>query len=197
MVSRRWKYSIVLGNFMLAGMELAAGRTNNLGVLADAVHNAGDGVTYQIQAGNITCEQTPKSELNKRRIAHTALMASSATIAGVAAYELAYGAEHQAGNTQIAVAGASIAFNSLLAVKPLVGAWRRNRTNHTYTQPEKDILRHIALVDMPSSALALGGSLLSRWAPGLHAEEIAGIGSGSVGAFAFRPTKDNLGHVSH
>lgn len=202
LVSRRWQRFVVWGNTILAGAEIATGRLNNLAVLADALHNAGDAYTYHIQCENVLDnKQLDESKINKRRkIAHSIIAGGSLAVATTATYELLNNVNEEIGYGTIAVAGLSVAFNSLVATKPLRAVLSRRDNGHGHSHSEKDILKHIGLVDMPSSVLALGGALAQKYnvdLAGMSVEHLSAIASGGLGAYAFRPTEKNLHGHSH
>lgn len=181
----------------MAVAEAATGRLDNLAVLADGLHNLGDGVTYAVQSGNLLNEQvnTDVERLaRRRRLSFGALAAGSAMVGATAAIEYISNTENYVSTASIGVAAASVAFNGLVSVKPLRTVWDRRHNQAGHSPAERDIIKHIALLDMPSSVLALVGSLMQKYAPGLHAEQVAAMVSSGIGAYAFRPSSKNLGH---
>lgn len=196
---------MVGGNLAIGAAELLAGRWDTLAVTADAVHNVGDAVTYHQQCQSVIehhgldRREHPEHLARRRRWSHTIICLGSAGVASAAIYELIDKVDHQTGWLAVGVAAASVAFNGFVSIKPLKNL-RRSRKERKSTVYEKDIVKHLALVDMPSSVLALGGSLAQKYnldIACLDTHQLAAIASGMIGAYAFRPTRRNLSHDHH
>jgi hypothetical protein len=190
-ISQRWKWATVLGNAAIGAAELATGNLSTMAVTADGLHNAGDAVTYHMQADNILNKKLTEAQRTRRRkIAHWIIGASSMAIAAKAGIDLSAGHEGVQHTGALYAAGASLALNGAL-----FGRLRRNQKRQParqHSEHEHDLTKHFLAVDIPSAALAFGGALLQKYS--VPAEQVAAIASGLVGAWAFRPTKANLEH---
>lgn len=195
-ISHNWKRATVLGNLAIGAAEIVSGNTSTLSVTADGVHNAGDALSYYIQAENILDGEKHSEEKvqRRRKIGHTIIAASSGLIAGKAGYDALTGHESSHGNFGIIAASASMAMNGLLYMRMRAGIRRkaRARGSKEKTAVEKDLTKHMIGLDIPSAGLAMFGSIAQKFDAGI--EQYTAIASGLLGAYLFRPTKANLSH---
>jgi hypothetical protein len=194
-ISNGWKRTTVAGNLLLGAAELMTGNLNSLSVAADGVHNIGDAVTYNLQSNDILKGHTADKLQRRRRAAHWIIAVSSGAIGLKAGYDLTTDVEHAASNISVYAAGASCLFNGALLVRLRQGMRRTHQElgDDVDCHQEKDLTKHLLVLDIPSAVLALGGVWAQRQGYA-DAEQVAAISSGVLGVVAFRPTTANLSH---
>lgn len=188
-ISPRWKWATVLGNAAIGTAELATGNLSTLAVAGDGLHNVGDSVTYYMQAdGALRPDMAPEKQQRMRKISHWIIAASSLGISMKAGVDLGLNHEDSTHSASLYAAGASLALNGLLLTRLRKGL--KGKKHHNVH--EQDLSKHFWKVDIPSASLAVVGAGLQKY--NVQAEQVAAIVSGLIGAWAFRPTKANLGH---
>ncbi len=214
-VSQTWKWTAALGNMAVGAFEIAVGKLDALSVTGDGVHNGGDALSYYLQADNEikSGQLSPEKQYRRRKIGHTVIAACSGSVMAKAGFDI--GLEHESHHNHLTLyaASASMALNGLLYArlhkgikKAKGGAGRRKMT-----VTERDLTKHMVGVDIPSAMLAGCGAVMQRYGVEIPmeplellpavgavlpervaAEQVAGVGSGALGVYLFRPTKKNL-----
>jgi len=185
---RNLKWPTLIGNLGIGAAEVLAGGSSTLAVTVDGVHNVGDAGGYAAQFYAEEAKQ-PERVRRLRKIGHWVIASSSAIVGAKAAYDLAVQNEHTVQPAGLAAAFASLALNGYLGrdIIPKVQrhGWKR------LSGAQRDIAKHFALVDAPSSILAVGGAVAAG-AAAHEASAAAAVASGAIGAWVFRPTSRNL-----
>jgi hypothetical protein len=188
-ISHNWKWATVLGNAVIGTAELTTGNISTLAVAGDGLHNVGDSATYYMQAeGALRPDMAPEKQQRMRKISHWIIAASSLGISMKAGIDLGLNHEDSAHSASIYAAGASLALNGLLLTRLRKGLKAKKHHN----VHEQDLSKHFWKVDIPSAGLAVVGASLQKY--NVDIEQVAAVASGLIGAWAFRPTKANLGH---
>jgi hypothetical protein len=189
-ISQRWKWATVLGNAAIGTAELATGNLSTLAVAGDGVHNVGDMATYYMQAeGALKPTMDVEKQQRMRKISHWIIATTSLGLSAKAGIDLGLGHEDAAHSATLYAAGASLALNGVLLTRLQRGI--RNKTTEQSVH-ERDLSKHFWKVDIPSASLAVVGASLQKY--NVAIEQVAAVASGLIGAYAFRPTKANLGH---
>lgn len=199
-------------------MELSAGfLTGNMSQVADGMHGAAE-----ISIGNTQMKDAHNHDHvndKKRKRIYTALFGATLTAAGVAASEIITGNEAgiESPVLETAAFGASgVAFMSGVAaavairrrVKNKYGSFVSKETRAAATSTEHDVVKHIFLLDLPSSGMAFasGAVRMAGNYAGLkygaqdildNIDNAIGVTSALWGAYLFRPTSANLEHHHH
>lgn len=185
---RRFKLPVIFGNIAIGAAEVLTGGSGALAVTTDGVHNVGDAISY---AAQFEADETKNKRKIKRlrKFGHWVIASSSLMVGSKAMYDIATHADHNTHSASLFAATASVAFNGYLArgIIPVVKehGWKR------LTGAQRDIVKHFAAVDAPSSVLAVGGAIAAN-AGANYASSTAAVVSGAIGAYVFRPTKKNL-----
>jgi len=188
-ISHRWKRIVVGGNALLGAAGIVVGNTSTLSVAIDGCHNTADAVTYHMQASDVLHDAPAEKLARRRKLTHWIITGGALVGTAKAGWDTKEGQEHVAGIWDLAVASASVALNGVAfhrLWRGMGGAFKNASSS------VRDLVKHFALIDMPSAGLALMGSAVQNTSPGL--EHTAAIASGVVGMVAFRPTKKNLAH---
>jgi hypothetical protein len=189
-ISQRWKWMTVLGNAAIGACELVTSGTSTLSVASDGLHNIGDTATYYMQSENILNPNlNEKRKTRMRKLTHWIIAATSLGVSVKAGIDLGLQHENTPDPLTVYTASASLALNGLMLARI-----RQRRQNHEVqgNVHERDLNKHFLAVDIPSAGLALAGAVLQKY--NIEVEQVAAVASGAVGAYAFRPTKDNLAH---
>jgi hypothetical protein len=192
-ISRGWQVATVAGNALIGAAELAVGGGSTLSVTTDGIHNAGDAGTYYLQTENVLNPKLNEQKIKRRRrIAHAIIAGLSVSAAAKAGYDLQFGEDGEQNPATIYAAGASLALNSLLMATLYRGINRKKREGMLGPH-EKDLTKHLWAIDVPSAAIAVGGAVAQKY--GINdIESVGAVASGLLGAYAFRPTANNLEH---
>jgi hypothetical protein len=198
-ISRLWGWTISGGNFGIGLLQTAVGGASSMSLLGDAVHNFGDAWAYKIQADNelgkhahadphIAAERLA----HRRRWSHMIIAAGSLAVAAKAGVDLGFNLEPEPQPLSVWAAGLSLGFNALMGARLYQGIRARMAAtgDQHMTHTERDLVQHIAKVDMPSAVIAVAGTTLHRY--NVDLEQAAGLASGLYGAWTFRPTAANL-----
>ncbi len=192
-VSRAWQVAAVAGNLAIGVAELvASGNTGLMTLAADGAHKLGD-MSYGIQAEAARRAVSEERRAKLRKISHWIIASVSLGASIRAGTSLALEQDSAIDPSAIYTAGASLALNGLLLSRLWIGIRRRVRHDGDAkpTVDERHLLAHVAEVDLPSAAMAVGGVVLAGF--GLpQIEQVAGVISGLWGAYRFRPTTANL-----
>ncbi|MEK7571547.1 MAG: hypothetical protein AAB553_04700 [Patescibacteria group bacterium] len=199
-ISRTWQAGTVAGNLLIGAAEIATGNLTTLSVTGDGIHNVGDGFSYGLETENVLNPKlTEEKILKRRRVAHTIISAGSLIVATKAGIELNLDADTSHNPITVYASGASLALNAMLMNTLYRGIQRRSREG-TLKPQERDLVKHLLAIDIPSAALAVVGAVAGIVAQRLGINEIntieqaAAIATGTIGAIAFRPTRKNLDH---
>lgn len=152
----------------------------------------------------------------KRKRIYSALFGVTLTAATVAASEIITGNEAGIESPPLeamAFGASGVAFASGVAaavairrrVKSKYGAFVSKETREAATSTERDVVKHIFLLDVPSSGMAFASGavrMVGNYAGVKYgaqdtlnaADNCIGIASGLWGAYLFRPTAGNLEH---
>ncbi|HSD56321.1 MAG TPA: hypothetical protein VLA92_04160 [Candidatus Saccharimonadales bacterium] len=189
-VSKRWKWTTVLGTAAVGACEIVAGNTTALATTMDGAHNLlGDSLSYAIQTDNVLNQNVPEEKRKRlRKLSYWMIHASSLGAMTIAGMEI--GQEHTAHPGALYTSAASLALSGLLLVGYEKGKRRKGKGNLNHH--EQDLSKHLLKVDIPSAALAVSDAVLQRY----HVDTYQSLSmlSGALGAWWFRPTKKNLAH---
>ncbi len=213
-ITDRLRRGYVVSNGLASVVELSTGLiTGDVARMVDGAHGSAEIVIGNTQMKD--AHETDHVLDHKRKNIYRALAGFSLAGAGVAAGEMAgawqFGIESAAldkvGFGAAAVAAASSLVTAGILVKRIkqkyLGFQWKNR-GQDIEPTEKDVVKHIVLLDMPTSALALMSGAVrianeytktktgDGWLE--TTEQAIGITSGLWGAFLFRPTRANLEH---
>ena len=210
-ITRSWKWLASLGNATIGLWELAVGQLwfviaaiksstasaplLTLSVVADGLHNLlGDALAWYMQAQNVLHPGAAPIVRHRRRlVSYWALSVSSGLVTIQALGTLAYGRPHHYHASSLYAAMASLVLTGWLLSRVYLRLHKSGRQSRTID--ENDILKHFWKVDVPSALLAVGGATLQRYNVTLE-QVVAAVASG-YGAYAFRPTSENLARGCH
>lgn len=192
-ISRTWQVATVAGNAVIGAAEILTGGGSSLSVTTDGIHNAGDAATYYMQTENVLNPKLTEEKIARRRkIAHSIIAGLSLAAAAKAGYDIQFDDETSHNPASLLAAGASLTLNAALMATLYRGINRKKREG-TLGPNEKDLTKHLWAIDVPSAAIAVGGAVAQRYGVD-DVESVGAVVSGLVGAYAFRPTRDNLDH---
>lgn len=192
-ISRTWQVATVAGNAVIGAAEILTGGGSTLSVTTDGIHNAGDAATYYMQTENVLNPKLTEEKIARRRkIAHSIIAGLSLAAAAKAGYDIQLDDETTHNPASLIAAGASLTLNVALMATLYRGINRKKREG-TLGPNEKDLTKHLWAIDVPSAAIAVGGAVAQRYGVD-DVESVGAVVSGLVGAYAFRPTRDNLDH---
>ncbi len=194
LITKPLKNTLVYGNLLLGAAELLAGQNNSLSVTVDGVHNATDGITYNMQGNDILNHHDNIGRLQRRRkVAHWMIAASSAAVGMKAGLDLHYDVVHESSTASMYVAGASLLFNGALfsRLRQNIRHRRQELGTDIAMVRERDLTKHFMKLDLPSSVLAVGGILAQRQGFD-NLEQMAAMISAGLGMWHFRPSRHNL-----
>lgn len=204
-IGHMWKWAAFSGNAVVGAAELFWGKLDTLAATIDGVHNAGDSVTYLMQANDVLYggRYTEQQLRSRRRLAYSIISGLSLLGMVHVGYDLATHDETRHNPAVSYAAIASVALNGALLTKMQINKKRQERLyGPSNCSGEHDLRKHMLAVDIPSALLATGGALLQRAGVEadintftITAEQVAAVVSGGLGMVAFRPWGKNLDHV--
>lgn len=186
------------------------GESASMATFVNGLHDAGDSLSYWTQGQRIRHGESFNAQRHEtyKKIGHWSIFGTSAVAGVKSVYDVG---NSIVGNLEVATPSTasvvaslgSLAFaGSLAYASDRKIRQRQARMDDPHrTDAEKDWMKHVLKMDVPSSALAVGGVWAQSFGTpgGTVTEQILGVASAGLGMYLFRPTKENLthDHASH
>lgn len=201
LTSKAWSKFAEYGNYAVAAFQSAASiLSGQAGAAIDGLHSGLDGAGYRKEGQNLhNTTLSEQQRLRNRKIIFWLFSSTSLVLGAKAGVEIALDDEPNPNMLTVYSAGVSVGLNALLFSGIYKGIRERRKTEpnqeNRYTPDEKTQLRHFLGLDVPSSILSLVGAVGQYLHP--SAGNTAGIISGVLGIWLFRPTEKNIRQECH